>query len=208
MAKLTQLNGFQVAGRLSDLREFRDLFCRYTYELSPSERPFGDPELTPEGQDIKRSMDTKLFGVIETMGLAGTYTIVDYTAPPALGGTRRQIDPMRNIDQLHRYEIHPRHIVSMIDTTIGVLERELRPAWIRTFWPFYWIHRMVARLIAYPFDLWSDATGSKTSAVTAFLQGTGTFLGTLAADVLVSITVLEKLGFLDAVINWLRTIFH
>jgi len=207
MAGLKNLNGFQVKKRLKDLVLFRQLFVDYTHHLLPSDHPFGDPGLTPQGDEIKKNMDRMLHGIIESMYLAGTYVIVDYTAPPAAGRTRHRVDLMRNIDHLHNYDIHPRQVVSVIDETIGVFERHLSLAWIRTFWPFFWIHKIIACLIAYPFRLWSEVGGGKASGSGAScLQGVATFVGTLTGDLVIILTILEELDFLEPMKHYLHTL--
>ncbi|HUV04767.1 MAG TPA: hypothetical protein VMX94_06635 [Armatimonadota bacterium] len=207
MAKLNNLNGFQAKKRLNDLLLFRQLFVDYTYHLLPPDHPFGDPGLTPQGQEIKAKMDKMLHGVIESMYLAGTYVIVDYTAPPVAGRTRHTIDLMRNIDHLHNYDIDPRQVVSVIDETIGVFQRDVTSAWLRTFWPFFWIHKIIAWLIAYPFRLWSEAMGGKASGSGAScLQGVATFLGTLLGDVVIILSILKELDFLEPVKHYLHTL--
>ncbi|MCL4552723.1 MAG: hypothetical protein M1305_04120 [Candidatus Marsarchaeota archaeon] len=207
MARLKNLNGFQVKRRLNDLRLFRQLFIEYTHHLLPSDVPFGDPELTLQGHEIKEKMDKMLHGIIESMYIAGTYVIVDYTAPPVAGRTRHSIDLMRNIDHLHNYDIHPRQVVSVIDETIGVFERDIALAWMRTFWPLFWIHKAIARLVAYPFQLWSDAVGGKHSrSGHSCLQGTATFAGTLLGDVVIILSILKELNFLEPLKHYLHSL--
>lgn len=171
--------------RLNELAEFRGLIITY---FNNSQRHWSNEEPTEQAMAtearvaINRAMD-EVHDIIRYSGIDPSIT---YTPPPMVGGYRQNIDLVRNIFNIHRFQISPQTLLDFIDRAIGVYHRDARAAVFRTINPFFYLKLVFNWIARLPFVLLGNVgfNGKKAEA---------SFLGRISKGLIYLITVLASL---------------
>jgi len=137
-----------------------------------------------------------------------------YTPPPVVGGYVQQVDLIINFFNLGNFGTGVKEVLDWIDRSIGVYENDKRRAFIRTFNPFFWLGLLVDYIVAIPFSLLAKAGFNRTKIEDSFIGRIAKFvlyvvtlLGALLGIIASLLTIVQVLGYLDAVKSVLRKFF-
>jgi len=123
--------------------------------------------------------------------------IIQYSPPPLIGGRSHNIDLVLNIFNLHRFQIHPNHLIDSIDRAIGIYTDNHHASVVRMLNPFYYIGFCFEAMSQIPFDILGKAGFNQNkiqhSLVGRIAKGIIYMFGALASV----LTVLQLLGLLE-----------
>ena len=139
--------------RIAILENFLDGIKAY-YNVLFRPRHWAISTLTPEEQELVSTLRTELtqgVPVIHSlMYLAKVHTMVTG------GGYSSGIDMLENVARLDQLRIEPSLLVDQINQAIGTYRADQWKSWRLTFWPLFWLARLleyIARLPVYIFSL-------------------------------------------------------
>lgn len=138
--------------------------------------------------------------IVLSSGVAPT---IYYSSPPAVGGIAGNIDLINNIFNLRRFEIDTRHLIDIVEGSIGLYERDRLSSFLRTINPFYWIALILNFLVSLPFQILGrvgfNQEKMENSVVGKAIKGTLYLITVFSAF----LTIVEKLGYLQ----WVKNLF-
>jgi len=185
--------------RTKTLNKFRDLvenyFRRTEYDYNR------DPILDSEGEELRKEINHLLSDVDFIVNASGTSTVIRYTPPPAIGGYIQDVNLLRNIFNLHLYQITPINVLDMIDVSLGVYQADRKNSIIRAINPFFWLYRIYKWIVKLPFMLLADA-GFNSSKIEGSLAGKiFKLLYEIFLLFVAVLTALQILGYFDLIVN-------
>lgn len=158
-----------------------------------------DPAEGAQIQTKRRQINLMMNEATWMIRACGVSATMYYSPPRAVGGLAGEIDLIANLFQFPDLGLDPQILLDQIDQAIGILERDQRGAWLRTFNPFFWLGRVFDWIAELPFLLLGrlgfNQDRIEASFVGRFVKGV-LYLVTVIATV---IPALQSLGYLDAV---------
>jgi hypothetical protein len=148
----------------------------------------------------RRDINQQIPAVREMVDLAGIAAERSWpTMRDGYPSTPEDIDVLAEIWDLNLYHVNQNAPIDVIDNAIGVYRKDQAKSWFRTFWPFFWLGRLidwvahwtfnvVALFGADPHEARSSHFGRVITALERLTLWTATVVGA-------AIAVLEFLGF-------------
>ena len=138
-----------------------------------------------EATEARQRINLKVDQVCRIIVKADIATTMTWTAPPAVGGRKQQLDILLNLFNLDRYRIPVDYAVDLIERAIGVYQSDRTAAWVRTFNPFWWLFRGLLWSVRIPFiflgAMGYDAARMERSAWGKFFKAIISLVGMAAA---------------------------
>ena len=203
MAQLSTMPAWEVFWRLGGLAEFRarllEFYQNAEYDV------LGGYEETPRCMELRQELNTRLSGVKKSITLAGIPTLAEINT--AMFGNH-VVDIMDEVFNTGPFGIHPQNAVDVIEQAIGVYRHSfIRSLCLTPFMPFIWLNRLIVWIIGYPFQILKDAgLVRRGDSLIGTLQSLFTLVGVICADVGSCICILEKLGLLDSVKDYVHKV--
>ena len=147
-----------------------------------------------EARQARQRINLKVDQVCRIIVKADIATTMTWTAPPAVGGRKQQLDILLNLFNLDRYRIPVDYAVDLIERAIGVYQSDRTAAWVSTFNPFWWLFRGLLWSVRIPF-IFLGAMGYEAARMER--SALGKFFKVLVAASAL-LTILNLLGWLPA----------
>lgn len=200
MAAFDKMTIWEVERRLETLYSFRNFLVEYYNNI----KCVGFRQVEPNDQALiaRQELNAILDEVRVSMYRAGVTTIVNVRDPIALGGKSRSLSMLDNLYLIHQFEGDPQILVDFVEQAIGKYKSSCSKARFRTFNPFFWINRLIAAILSFPFRLLTSAglvteSTLDKSPMLRIPRAIVVFMGTLITYSVSLVTIAEKLGYLN-----------
>ena len=160
-----------------------------------------------DGNQARRSINRLTPKVSRYMNESGTYPIINYSEPPAVGGrVFSNIDVMQNIFNLSDFGLPLSMVIDYVEKTIGYYQDDLVKSFFRTINPFWWLWKLAVFIVRIPFGiiklagynsekLEMSSVGKQYKSIgslTVFVVGLVAFLSNI-------VQILDSFGMIQAV---------
>ncbi len=131
--------------RVNILNEFRNLVIDYfnNVEIGGFTGVKGNENSIRARESINKTIN-KVHLIILT---SGVNPIIGYN------GVEKKIDLVYGVFVIHKYDIHPSHLIDFVDRSIGVYEEDELNSKMRTVNPFFWLGLVLEFIVNLPFKL-------------------------------------------------------
>ncbi len=199
--------------RIRRLFELRSLVKTYSDNSEPNWKTDSRIE-SDKATNARMQINRGLGEFRYIIGLSGVDPVITYTPPAAVGGYVQRVDIIINFFGVENFDISLTDVVDVIDRSIGIYENDQKRALIRTFNPLFWFGLLVDYVVAIPFSLLAKAGFNKTKIEDSFVGRIAKFvfyvvtlLAALLGIVASLLTIVQGLGYMDALKPVLREVF-
>jgi hypothetical protein len=209
---MTDLPIWECLYRIQVLNQFISQLTIYDEQKKGKRRsrgtnPISNDDMRDEIAYSRKSINLLTPKVSKYLMEAGTYPIVNYREPPAIGGrVFSNVDLMQNIFNLSNFDMPITMIVDSVQKGVGYYQDDLFGSFFRTINPFWWLWKLVVKVIRIPFGIinWAgfDSDKLETSSggklyksvagISVFIAGLVTFLASI-------VQILDSFGMIESV---------
>ena len=127
---------------------------------------------------------------------------ITWTPPRMVGGPTQHINLLANLFDLHRFQITPDHVITVLERSIGVYTTDRGQSILRTYNPFWWVRRLFVWVLRIPFYV-IDAAGFDADRFERSIFGRAT---KALMGIIVTIASLLAIADYLGALEWLRSI--
>lgn len=135
---------------------------------------------------------------------SGSKTSIYYSPPAATGGIAGSVDLLHNIFNLHNLQLKNEQLMDIIERSIGIYENDKKKSIFRTFNPLFWFDKILTYFARIPFKIIGRFGFNQEKVESSII---GKIVKSILYLIMVFsalLTALDKLGFLESVINYFK----
>lgn len=184
--------------RITYLKKFRQLINDY---FLGAQYDYTGVRLDSKAEKARPEINKMSLRVSKYILKAGISTEITHFPAPAIGGYVTRIDLIFNLFNLPDYDVLPIEVIDLIDKAIGVYEEDKLSAFFRSINPLFWLKKLLAKIALAPFSLLSLAGFESEKIRKSLIGKLLSLLFQLVALIASIVTILQILGYNDAIKN-------
>jgi hypothetical protein len=212
---MTDLPIWECRYRIHVLKKFISYLDVYSKHSEFSGRRRNGPSFPSdeEGNYARRTINWLTPKVSRYMSESGTYPIIHYREPSAVGGrVLPNIDVMQNIFNLSELDLSLSMVVDDAEKTIGYYEDDVVKSLFRTINPFWWLWKLAVFIVRIPFGIINLAGGNSEQLETSSggkryksISSLAVFIVELVAFLSGIVQILDSFGMIQTVKDFFKT---
>lgn len=148
---------------------------------------------------LRQKINMESGAVLTALEVATVEPVITYSPPPAVGGLAGDINTVKNIFNLHNFQMSSQEVLDFVDQAIGIYKTDYFKSYLRTFNPFHWLTLLILEIIRIPFYILGAVGFNRAKIETSFIGRLSKGIAFLLGLLLTIVQLSEKFGVIDTI---------